>query len=172
MWRGVRGTQHEEADGIVVLCAGRAAFVAGCHAEGRRDDEAEAGVEEAKGSEDDVGVGVAEDELPLSGATNREVSVPRTALSSKHNSWQTYMNMPIPATPKKSPMNAFVVDTPRHSIKAKLSVVRVVANAPMASAVGVPSCALIVIGTGMYCAPPFGETEPLTDAGLPAASRS
>lgn len=43
--------------------------------------------------------------------------------------------MPIPATKKKFPMYTFVVVTPRHSIKLIESVVRVVAKAPIASAV-------------------------------------
>lgn len=61
------------------------------------------------------------------------------------------MTMPIPATPKKLPMNAVVTERSRHPMSAKERVVKVVANAPMARAVGLPSCALIVMGTGMYC---------------------
>ena len=59
--------------------------------------------------------------------------------------------MPMPATPKKLPMKALVTDMPLHPINANDRVVRVVAKAPIASAVGLPSCALIVMGTGMYC---------------------
>jgi hypothetical protein len=58
--------------------------------------------------------------------------------------------MPMPATPKKLPMKAVVTDKPRQPIRAKDRVVRVVAKAPIARAVGLPSCALMVIGTGMY----------------------
>lgn len=71
--------------------------------------------------------------------------------------------MPIPATAKKFPMKALVVDKPRQPIKANDSVVKVVANAPMASAVGEPSWALIVMGTGMYCTLD-GELEEPEDA--------
>jgi hypothetical protein len=56
----------------------------------------------------------------------------------------------MPATPKKLPMNALVTDMPLHPINAKDRVVKVVAKAPIASAVGLPSWALIVMGTGMY----------------------
>jgi hypothetical protein len=58
--------------------------------------------------------------------------------------------MPIPATPKKLPMKAVVTDKSRHPMSAKDKVVSVVAKAPMARAVGLPSCALMVMGTGMY----------------------
>lgn len=43
--------------------------------------------------------------------------------------------MPMPATPKKSPMKAFVTLTPRKPMSANERVVRVVAKAPMARAV-------------------------------------
>lgn len=43
--------------------------------------------------------------------------------------------MPMPATPKKSPIKAFVRLTPRQPISANESVVRVVENAPIAKAV-------------------------------------
>jgi hypothetical protein len=71
--------------------------------------------------------------------------------------------MPIPATKKKLPMKTFVTVKLRHSISENESVVSVVANAPIASAVyarqsksdfegyystGFPICDLIVIGTG------------------------
>ena len=59
--------------------------------------------------------------------------------------------MPMPATPKKLPIKAFVTVRPLQPINAKERVVRVVAKAPIASAVGLPSCAFIVMGTGMYC---------------------
>lgn len=48
-------------------------------------------------------------------------------------------------------MKAFVTDKSRQPMSAKDKVVSVVAKAPMARAVGLPSCALMVMGTGMYC---------------------
>ena len=83
--------------------------------------------------------------------------------------------MPIPATPRKSPMKALVTLTPLKPINASESVVNVVAKAPIASAVGLPSWALRVIGTGMYCTDgsldPEGDVLPVL-AYLPAASFS
>nr|POE90184.1 hypothetical protein CFP56_20651 [Quercus suber] len=64
--RGDDRTQDEEAEGVIVLGAVGAPVGVG-DAKGRGHDEAEAGVEEAKGGEDGVGVGVAEDDLPLGG---------------------------------------------------------------------------------------------------------
>ena len=69
-----RQTEYEEPDCIVVLHSGSATLIAGCYAEGGRDDETEARVEEAESREDGVSIRVAEDDLPLS-RTNVVVSI-------------------------------------------------------------------------------------------------
>ena len=122
-------TQDEEAQCVVVLrLISRIRIL---DAERGSDDETEAGVEETKGGQDGVRVGVAEDELPVG---RDELLGPLVRLH--HGSvGELSRTMPIPATPKKSPMKAFVTLTPRKPIRAKDNVVSVVEKAPIARAV-------------------------------------
>ena len=83
-----------------------------------------------------------------------------------------------PAMKKKLPMNTLVTATPRHPISERDSVIKVVANAPMANSVyqcispqegidsgfqcpptGLPTCLLVAIGTGTACNVPFGPEK-------------
>ena len=135
--------QNPEAKSIIVLrCVGPAIRLS--NPEIWRDDKAKTCVKEAKSSEDSIRISIAQDQLPV-GRHELWESIQLHAHFENFNQ----LTMPIPATPKKLPMKAFVTPTPLHPISDNESVVNVVAKAPTANAVGLPICDLMVMGTGM-----------------------
>lgn len=143
---GENSHQDPETQRIVVLGSISSTIRLG-HPKVWRNDEPKAEVEETKSSEHSVRISVTQDELPI---RRHHLLERKSAYGDSHSHCDALLRtIPIPATAKKFPIKALVVPTPRKPISANESVVNVVEKAPMAKAVGLPICDLMVIGTGM-----------------------